>query len=235
MKHLLVLIIIIIPSWLWSHSGGLNSSGCHSGSKPYHCHRSASEMTKSSSGGNRLKCSSGSQSKDCDSGSAGTSSSKNSMKIDEGLDSSKTISEKAPKTVILDPFGEAATILGFNFDENPELAIGRLENRFKCFTTSMFFSSCDKNNETLFSFDSNALGEITRISFNCILFNGCSYSHTDIYQVLNESISLVGNKIETGDAICDYGVAGEEICIRKETKWLIMSRENFRQKPISFD
>ena len=40
MKHLLVLIIIII-GWLWSHSGGLNSSGCHSGSKPYHLHRSA--------------------------------------------------------------------------------------------------------------------------------------------------------------------------------------------------
>ena len=27
-----------------AHSGGLNSQGCHAGSKPYHCHRSSSEM-----------------------------------------------------------------------------------------------------------------------------------------------------------------------------------------------
>jgi hypothetical protein len=27
------------PAIALSHSGGLNSSGCHAGSKPYHCHR----------------------------------------------------------------------------------------------------------------------------------------------------------------------------------------------------
>ena len=44
----------------FAHSGGLNASGCHGGSKPYHCHRSASEMV-----GNRLRCDLGSKSKEC--------------------------------------------------------------------------------------------------------------------------------------------------------------------------
>ena len=43
-----------------AHSGGLNSQGCHGGKKPYHCHRSQSEMV-----GNRLKCDFGSRYKDC--------------------------------------------------------------------------------------------------------------------------------------------------------------------------
>ena len=43
-----------------AHLGGLNSQGCHSGSKPYHCHRASSEMV-----GNRLRCDLGSNSSDC--------------------------------------------------------------------------------------------------------------------------------------------------------------------------
>ena len=42
------------------HSGGLNSQGCHAGSRPYHCHRAPSEMR-----GNRLRCDLGSRSKEC--------------------------------------------------------------------------------------------------------------------------------------------------------------------------
>ena len=57
--------LFLLPTDLASHSGGLDSSGCHGGSRPYHCHRSASEMVPSSSGGNRLRCSAGSRSKDC--------------------------------------------------------------------------------------------------------------------------------------------------------------------------
>lgn len=44
----------------YAHSGGLDSKGCHGGSKPYHCHRNQSEMS-----GNRLRCDLGSSSKDC--------------------------------------------------------------------------------------------------------------------------------------------------------------------------
>ena len=47
-------------SKVYAHSGGLDSSGCHGGSRPYHCHRSQSEMV-----GNRLRCDLGSKSKDC--------------------------------------------------------------------------------------------------------------------------------------------------------------------------
>jgi hypothetical protein len=46
----------------FAHSGGLDANGCHAGSQPYHCHRSASEMV-----GNRLRCDLGSESKECDS------------------------------------------------------------------------------------------------------------------------------------------------------------------------
>ncbi len=48
-----------------SHSGGLNGQGCHGGSRPYHCHRSSSEMVPSSSGRYRLRCDLGSRSQDC--------------------------------------------------------------------------------------------------------------------------------------------------------------------------
>ena len=63
--NLLYLAIIILPIALShetaiAHSGGLNSQGCHAGSRPYHCHRSSNEMV-----GNRLRCDLGSRSKEC--------------------------------------------------------------------------------------------------------------------------------------------------------------------------
>lgn len=60
-----IIASIFLAGSSFGHSGGLNSQGCHGGSKPYHCHRSASEMVPSSSGGSRLRCSAGSRSKDC--------------------------------------------------------------------------------------------------------------------------------------------------------------------------
>ena len=62
---LLIIIASFYASPASSHSGRLNSQGCHGGSQPYHCHRSANEMVPSSSGGSRLRCSAGSRSKDC--------------------------------------------------------------------------------------------------------------------------------------------------------------------------
>jgi len=58
---LVFLVVVLNPSATAGHSGGLNSSGCHAGSKPYHCHRSPSEMV-----GNRLRCDLGSKSVECD-------------------------------------------------------------------------------------------------------------------------------------------------------------------------
>lgn len=60
MPYILFFLIILTPQIVLSHSGGLNSQGCHSGKKPYHCHRSSSEMV-----GNRLKCDLGSKSEEC--------------------------------------------------------------------------------------------------------------------------------------------------------------------------
>lgn len=51
--------LVLVPN-ASAHSGGLNSQGCHAGSRPYHCHRSPSEMV-----GNRLRCDLGSRSSEC--------------------------------------------------------------------------------------------------------------------------------------------------------------------------
>jgi hypothetical protein len=59
-----------LPEVTLAHSGRLNSQGCHGGSRPYHCHRSSSEMTSSGDGGYRLRCAEGSRSKDCRGGQA---------------------------------------------------------------------------------------------------------------------------------------------------------------------
>lgn len=48
-----------------AHSGGLNAQGCHAGSRPYHCHRSPSEMVRTRDGRNRLRCDLGSRSREC--------------------------------------------------------------------------------------------------------------------------------------------------------------------------
>ena len=54
--------ICLFIDYLHAHSGGLDASGCHAGSKPYHCHRQPEEMV-----GNRLRCDLGSRSSECDS------------------------------------------------------------------------------------------------------------------------------------------------------------------------
>jgi len=58
---IILLGLIVWTSEVHAHSGGLDSNGCHGGSRPYHCHRSSSEMV-----GNRLRCDLGSRSSECD-------------------------------------------------------------------------------------------------------------------------------------------------------------------------
>ena len=36
-----IAIVIILTTQAVAHSGGLNKQGCHAGSQPYHCHKSA--------------------------------------------------------------------------------------------------------------------------------------------------------------------------------------------------
>jgi murein L,D-transpeptidase YcbB/YkuD len=63
------------PSTASAHPGGLNSSGCHAGSRPYHCHRSSSEMRRTADGRNRIRCDLGSRSRECTGRSVSRSSS----------------------------------------------------------------------------------------------------------------------------------------------------------------
>jgi len=70
MKHFYILglllgITLSHSDFASAHGGRLDANGCHGGSRPYHCHRSPSEMVPSSSGGSRLRCSAGSNSQDC--------------------------------------------------------------------------------------------------------------------------------------------------------------------------
>lgn len=71
MSKLCILIgcMCLCISYLHAHSGGLDASGCHAGSKPYHCHRQPNEMV-----GNRLRCDLGSKSIECNSTSRKESS-----------------------------------------------------------------------------------------------------------------------------------------------------------------
>ena len=36
---IMALVAFIYPMEFYAHTGGLNKEGCHSGSKPYHCHK----------------------------------------------------------------------------------------------------------------------------------------------------------------------------------------------------
>lgn len=67
-KISLFLSALFVSVSISAHSGGLNASGCHGGSQPYHCHRAPSEMVKTQDGRNRLRCSSGSRSSECTGG-----------------------------------------------------------------------------------------------------------------------------------------------------------------------
>lgn len=57
-----------VPHKALSHSGGLDANGCHGGSQPYHCHRSASDMRQTDTGNYRLRCDLGSRSRECGGG-----------------------------------------------------------------------------------------------------------------------------------------------------------------------
>ena len=60
-----VVSVVLVGHKVFAHSGGLNASGCHGGSRPYHCHRTPSEMVVTAGGRNRLRCDLGSRSREC--------------------------------------------------------------------------------------------------------------------------------------------------------------------------
>ena len=222
---------VLFPMGAFSHSGGLNSSGCHAGSKPYHCHRSASAMTTSTSGGNRLKCSAGSVSKDCENNGSSQTASSNTVETNTELD--VAVIELASSKNVADTDGEAITIFGFNYDIDQDLAIARIAERFDC-NPFRLQQQCLVEN-TIIQWSKDSLGKIITIDFYCEAFNGCTYSGAEIFQNLNDRFQLIGQVKEDKHTICDQGVAGEEICVSKYSKTITLSKLKFRQKPMSFD
>lgn len=225
---------VLFPIGAFSHSGGLNASGCHAGSKPYHCHRSASEMTKSSSGGNRLKCSSGSVSNDCGNNGASQTSSSNTVQTSTELD--VAVIELASSKSVADADGEAITIVGFNYDMEQDDALASISTRFECGKNFKIFEKCQNSKSNyLIRWEKNGLDEIQEISFQCETFNGCTYSAGEVFHNLNDRFQLTGKVKEGTYSICDQGVAGEKICVSKGSKLITLSKWKFRQKPMSFD
>ncbi|PCJ91221.1 MAG: calcium-binding protein [Hyphomicrobiales bacterium] len=43
------LILAVYSGPIIAHSGGLNASGCHAGSKPYHCHKAGAKKSRARS------------------------------------------------------------------------------------------------------------------------------------------------------------------------------------------
>jgi hypothetical protein len=226
-------MVFLFPASVMSHSGGLNSSGCHAGSKPYHCHRSASEMTKSSSGGNRLKCSAGSTSKDCRNNNVTShTASSNSGAINTEGDT--VVSEVSSNANVVDADGEAITILGFNYDQSVEEAITNFTLRFEC--SEYFVQRYDKctGDPSLLSWSKDAVGEIKSIVFRCEAFGGCTYLAGEIFDALNAKFKL-SNEISGDFSICGTGIVGERICVSKGAKSITLYKAKFRQKPMNFD
>lgn len=67
--------LTLAPSAASAHPGGLDRNGCHAGSRPYHCHRSSSDMRRTADGRNRIRCDLGSRSRECTGRSSSRSSS----------------------------------------------------------------------------------------------------------------------------------------------------------------
>tara|TARA_B110001450_G_scaffold26229_1_gene23094 strand:- start:488 stop:1177 length:690 start_codon:yes stop_codon:yes gene_type:complete len=217
------MIIFLSPSIAFSHSGGLNSSGCHSGSKPYHCHRSQSEMTKSSSGGNRLKCSSGSTSKDC----------KKSTNSVTSVYQNNTKNELKKTQYVSSADGEAITIFGINFDMNKNDVIDVITERYGCNKIWISEKKCKiDDGGSPVTWYLNDLGQIQSIHFNCVIYNGCTYSRDQVYENISSKYKLFDNEIGNIKT-CGFGILGEKICIHDQS--LTFSRNKFRQLPISFD
>lgn len=229
----IIAMIFLFPASVMSHSGGLNSSGCHAGSKPYHCHRSPSEMTKSSSGGNRLKCSSGSTSKDCRNNNViSQTASSNSTAIN--TDGETVVSKVSSNANVADADGEAITLLGFNYDKSVEEAITNFTLRFGCSDTSLRFYDKCTNDPSILRWNKDAAGEIKSINFRCEAFDGCTYLAGEIFDALNAKFKLLNETSDKYD-ICGTGIVGEKICVSKGTKSMTLYKAKFRQKPMNFD
>lgn len=124
--------------------------------------------------------------------------------------------------------GEPVKIFQLDFDLSPESAKKVAETRFNC---KWDWDTCKKSGTNLVSFSSEA-GKLSTIIIECVAFEGCSYSATEVVSSLSEQKSLV---FEKGyDRWCASGILGENICVDKHRD-IVMYRAKFRVPSLSFD
>ena len=180
----IIFCFILYGSNALAHSGGLNSSGCHSGSKPYHCHRAASDMTKSSSGGYRLKCSEGSRSQDCNVPSEAGDGLSTQTEIVTGTENKADSNVGNP--VIISSVSTDVKMFGVSFEIGTDQMHDILEKRFACdfsFSALLDWWICETVQDgkpVVISVDE--LDRPSSIRYTCETFDGCGYSQSEIYQ-----------------------------------------------------
>lgn len=226
---LVTLILIMLPFKVSAHSGGLNSRGCHSGSKPYHCHRSSNEMV-----GNRLRCDLGSDSTECRNGNR---SNKQAGSNPTSTNNNKTKPRK------IDFSADALTIFGVGFDLGIEDAKKILTNRFSCsewrknsLTSSGYSFECIvKDGGEPVEIKTDKLGRIDSFLFACETFGGCAYTPEQIYAAFRSQMPVLGQPQTKEKTICDEGKLGEKICFWDFRKYIAFYRNKFKQKSLIFD
>ena len=134
---------------------------------------------------------------------------------------------------------EAITLFGVNFDLTTSEMKKVLLDRFACnesFMTKRYSDCTPPEGGEIIAWELDTLGDFVSIGFICEVFNGCTYTPTEVFSNLRERFKLVGDVKTTEFSICDNGVAGERMCVsKKDRNRITLYREIFRQKPISFD
>ena len=134
---------------------------------------------------------------------------------------------------------EAITLFGVNFDLTTSKMKKVLLDRFACnkkYIEKPYSDCTPLGGGEIIDWELDTLGDFVSISFKCEIFNGCTYTPSEVFSNLRERFKLVGDVKTRENSFCDNGVAGELICVSKNKQNRItLYREKFRQKPISFD
>ena len=231
----IIFCFILYGSNALAHSGGLNSSGCHSGSKPYHCHRTASDMTKSSSGGYRLKCSQGSRSTDCNVPSEAGDGLGTQTEVVTGSENKANSNVSSP--VIVSSVSTDVKMFGVSFAIGIDQMHDILEKRFACafrFLASADWWMCETGQDGLpVVISVDELDRPNSIRYTCETFDGCGYSQSEIYQYASGQFALqtgyVGNK-----EFCGIARSGEEVCVWEDGD-IIIYRHKYGSAGLKFD
>lgn len=220
-----------------AHSGGLNSSGCHAGSKPYHCHRAASDMMQGSSGGYRLKCSKGSRSEDCVAPEQNKSNTKSQLpsknfEVKQG-DNSET------ELIPVNSASSDVKMFGVSFELNMDEMQTILAERFNCNFMKLNSDSWECRTPEYGVPIKITVDELNRpsdLQYVCETFDGCGYSQKAIYQYASGKFGLPGEikQGSLGSALCGTANSGEKVCVFPN-RTIFISRHKYGSEGLNFD